>query len=43
MLWGLASLAYVLAYAYGIGLLEAFYIQLVSLIIALILMVRFAT
>jgi hypothetical protein len=42
MLWGLASLAYVLAYAYGIGLLEAFYIQLVSLIIALILMVRFA-
>jgi len=42
MLWGLASLAYVLAYAYGIGLLEAFYIQLVSLIIALILIVRLA-
>jgi len=43
MLWGLASLAYVLAYAYGIGLLEAFYIQLASLVIALILVTLFTS
>ncbi|MFZ8793822.1 MAG: MFS transporter, partial [Acidilobaceae archaeon] len=40
MLWGLASLAYVLAYAYGIGLMEAFYIQLILLIIASALLMR---
>ncbi len=40
MLWGLASLAYVVAYAHGIGLLEAFYIQLASLTMALAFMTR---
>jgi MFS family permease len=42
MLWGLASLAYVVAYAHGVGLVEAFYIQLVLLVIASTLLIRLA-